>query len=117
MLQREGCRAPTNGAHPIEPDLAIRLAHSPKDRVDEATRPLRHDGSRQADGLVKGGVVGHPHAEQLVHPQPEDVQRTVIDRGHRTIGSTGDDRVIEGPVAQRAERQLRREGGIPALQV
>lgn len=62
-------------------------------------------------------MVGHPHAEQLVNPQPEHVQRAVVDGGHRTIGRLRDDRVIEGAMAQRAERQLRREGGIPALQV
>jgi hypothetical protein len=40
---------------------------------------LADDSARESDGLVERGVVRDAHAQQLVDPEPEHVQRAIVD--------------------------------------
>ena len=89
-------------------------------------RPCRSTALTNCDGPVPScsrasptvsddrRVRGHAHAEQLVDPEPQDVERGRVDRADLAVRRLGDDRVVPAAQPQRAVGELGGERRVPA---
>ena len=78
-------------------------------RVGEARPACARPACAPARPCCHGGVVGHPHRQQLVGPEPQRVPDPGV---RRAAGEMVDHRVVAAQPAQRAADQLGREGRV-----
>ena len=84
------------------------LGDLPQDRVHETPFPRRG----KVDRLGHRGVPGDPHEQQLVRAQTQRGARAGAHPRHRPRRPEPDRAIQPGDVAQRAERELRRERAV-----
>ena len=70
----------------------VAVGHPPQHRVHQAGDPPSDGGRGQVHGGGDGGVHRHPHGQQLMCAQPEQVQHRRLQRGGRAAGRRGQDR-------------------------
>ena len=82
------------GSHPAYPLLAVVLGDLAEHGVGEAGRTRADLGADQVDAGADGGVRRHPHPQQLVTAEPEDVEDLGLGVRQRPVGAGGEDRVV-----------------------
>ena len=97
------------------PHVERLAADRAQDRVDELRGPGAQLLAGEADGLGDRGVRGHPHAEQLVRAEPQDVEDGRVDLVGRAGGGQRDDRVVPALQPQRAVGELGGERGVAGV--
>ncbi len=115
MLERQPGR-PGIGGQPVDPFPNRMRCHPPQHRVGERPGPGTGLRLHQVDGGVDGGVVRHPHGQQLVRPQTQGIEHLRLDLGQWAVDAGGQHRVVQALHPQRRRSQLGGEGGVAAGQ-
>ena len=90
-----------------QPAVEVLPADLAQHRVDEAAAALAGDRPGQLDGGADRGVRRHPHREQLVGAEPQQVEHRRVDLVQRPVDAGGQHRVVRPAAAQRAVGRAR----------
>ena len=96
---------------PLVPGACRDLAQH---RVHQSGHPLTDGGRGEVDRGGHGGMGGHPHAQQLMASEPEQVQHGGLEGAEGPTGGRHQDLVVGSLQPAGAGQQLGGEGGVPA---
>ena len=102
----------------LVPLRAIASRHRSQESIDESDPTLIGDANRAGELArgIDGRMVGDPHREQLMHPEPHDVHDVRVGIGPGAGGNLGGDKIVKAQPPQGAVREVCGESGVPAGQ-
>jgi len=105
---------------PLGPSVVVESCHLAQDGIDESRSRRRSRlgplAPGQSAGRINGSVVRDAHRENLMRPQPKDVEHHRLDPVQRSVHALCEDCVVPASTPQGPIRELSRECSISSGQ-